>query len=67
MNQNGIATGASKDEAELRRRNVHSYENANGGQVVKIEAEDKKKVKKVRTPKKDARRVILTFAGAQLS
>lgn len=48
INQNGAATGISKDEADLRRRNVHSYENANGGQVVKIEAEDKKKVKKVR-------------------
>lgn len=45
---NGVTTGASKDEAEIRRRNIHSYENANGGQVVKIEAEDKKKVKKVR-------------------
>lgn len=48
INQNGAATGISKDEAELRRRNVSSYENANGGQVVKIEAEDKKKTKKVR-------------------
>lgn len=48
--QNGVTTGASKDEAEIRRRNVQSYENANGGQVVKIQAEDKKKVKKVRHP-----------------
>lgn len=43
---NAVTSGTSKDEAELRRRNVHSYENANGGQVVKLEAEDKKKLKR---------------------
>ena len=44
--QNGAATGIAKDDAELRRRNVHTYEKANGGQVVRLEAEDKKKIKK---------------------
>ena len=49
-NHNAVATGASKDDAELRKRNIHSYENANGGQVVKLEAEDRKKLQKqVRT------------------
>lgn len=43
-----VTTGVSKNTDEMRRRNIHSYENANGGQVVKVEAEDKKKVKKVR-------------------
>lgn len=42
-----VTTGASKNADELRKRNIHSYENANGGQVVKVEAEDKKKIKKV--------------------
>jgi len=40
------ATGASAEDAELRRRNVQSYQNANGGQVYKLEAEDKKKLQK---------------------
>lgn len=40
-------TGAGKDEAELRRRNVTGYETANGGQVMKLEAEDTKKLQKV--------------------
>ena len=43
-------TGAGKDEAELRRRNVSSYEKANGNQVVKVEAEDTKKLQKVPHP-----------------
>lgn len=42
-------TGAGKDEADLRRRNVTGYEKANGRQVVNIEAEDTKKLRKVRT------------------
>ena len=42
------ATGAGKDEAELRRRNVASYENANGQHGYKVEAEDTKKLQKVR-------------------
>ena len=42
----GHATGAAKDEAELRRRNVSGYEKANGEQVVTLEAEDTKKLKK---------------------
>ncbi len=42
---NGAFTsGAGKDEAELRRRNVSSYEKANGGAVYKFEAEDTKKL-----------------------
>ncbi len=44
---NGYTTGARKDEAELRRRDVSSYEKANGKQVVKLEAEDTKKLQKV--------------------
>ena len=44
----GYATGAAKDEAELRRRNVASYEKANGQHVYKIEAEDTKKLQKVK-------------------
>jgi hypothetical protein len=43
----GYTTGAAKDEAELRRRNVTGYETANGGQAVKLEAEDTKKLQKV--------------------
>lgn len=43
----GYATGAGRDEAELRRRNVTSYENANGQHVYKVEAEDTKKLQKV--------------------
>lgn len=46
----GYTTGAAKDEAELRRRNVSSYEKANGNQVVKMEAEDTKKMQKVPHP-----------------
>lgn len=46
----GYATGAGKDEAELRRRNVTSYETANGQHIYKVEAEDKKKLQKVRPP-----------------
>ena len=43
----GYTTGSAKDEAELRRRNVSSYENANGQHVYKVEAEDTKKLQKV--------------------
>ena len=43
----GYATGATGDEAELRRRNVTSYQSANGQHVYKVEAEDKKKLQKV--------------------
>ena len=43
----GYATGAGKDEAELRRRNVASRENANGQHLYKVEAEDTKKLQKV--------------------
>lgn len=38
-----LSSGAGKDEAELRRRNVQSYQKANGGSVYKLEAEDTKK------------------------
>lgn len=41
------ASGAGKDEADIRRRNVQSYEKANGGAVYKVEAEDTKKLQKV--------------------
>jgi hypothetical protein len=45
---NGVYTsGAGKDEAELRRRNVQSYEKPNGEAVYKLEAEDTKKLQKV--------------------
>lgn len=43
----GYTTGAAGDEAELRRRNVTSYENANGQHIYKVEAEDTKKLQKV--------------------
>ena len=43
----GYTTGAGGDEAELRRRNVTSYENANGSHIYKVEAEDTKKLQKV--------------------
>lgn len=42
---NAVTSGARPDEAELRRRNVQSYQNANGSQVYKLNAEDKKKLK----------------------
>jgi hypothetical protein len=46
---NGVyTTGAGRDEAELRRRNVTSYEKANGQHIYKVEAEDTKKIRKVR-------------------
>jgi len=45
-NHNAVTTGAQQDEAELRRRNVQSYQGANGGHVYKLEAEDKKKLRK---------------------
>ena|SRR2546429_1727220 len=46
--RNGVyASGAGKDEAEIRRRNVQSYEKANGEGVYKFEAEDTKKTQKV--------------------
>jgi hypothetical protein len=41
----GYTTGAGRDEADLRRRNVTSYDNANGQHVYKVEAEDIKKLK----------------------
>ena len=45
---NGVYTsGAGRDEADLRRRNVQSYEKANGGAVYKLEAEDTPKIQKV--------------------
>ena len=43
----GYTTSAGGDEAELRRRNVTSYENANGSHIYKVEAEDTKKLQKV--------------------
>lgn len=46
----GYATGAGKDEAELRRRNVTSYETANGQHIYKVEAEDTKSFKRLVLP-----------------
>ncbi|ETI24608.1 hypothetical protein G647_03977 [Cladophialophora carrionii CBS 160.54] len=45
----GYTTGAGTDEAEVRRRNVASYEKANGQHVYKDEAEDTKKLQKAQT------------------
>jgi hypothetical protein len=45
---NGVYTsGTGKNEADLRRRHVQSYEKANGGAAYKVEAEDTKKLEKV--------------------
>ena len=44
------STGYDQDSAELKRRNVASYEKTNGNHVVKVEAEDSKKLKKVNCP-----------------
>lgn len=41
-----VATGAGHDEAEVRRRNVSSHEEANGNVVYSLEAEDTKKLQK---------------------
>ena len=41
------ASGAGTNEADIRRRNVPSYDKANGGAVRKVEAEDTKKLEKV--------------------
>lgn len=47
-NYNAVTSGAAQgDINEVRRRNVQAYEKANGGHVVKLEAEDKKKLRKV--------------------
>ena len=43
-----LATG--EDDGDIRRRNVQSYEKANGGTVYKVEAEDTKKLHKVGLP-----------------
>ncbi|KIW13463.1 hypothetical protein PV08_08651 [Exophiala spinifera] len=42
----GYATGAGRDDGDLRRRNVTSYENTNGQHVYKVDAEDVKKLQK---------------------
>jgi dolichyl-phosphate-mannose-protein mannosyltransferase len=44
----GFTTGVGGDQADIRQRHVAGYEKANGGQVVKVEAEDTKKLQKVR-------------------
>jgi hypothetical protein len=43
---NGAFT-TGKDDGDVRRRNVQTYEKANGGTVYKLEAEDTKKLQKV--------------------
>jgi hypothetical protein len=43
---NGAFT-TGKDDGDVRRRNVQTYDKANGGTVYKIEAEDTKKLQKV--------------------
>ncbi len=48
MTSGAHATGAGRDEAELRRRKVDNYEKANGQHVYKVDAEDTKKLQKVR-------------------
>ena len=40
-------TGTGQDKTELRKRNVSSYEGANGSTVYKVEAEDTKKLQQV--------------------
>jgi dolichyl-phosphate-mannose-protein mannosyltransferase len=45
----GVATGASRQDADLHRRNVQSYDKANGQHVVRLEAEDTKKLQKRQT------------------
>lgn len=42
-----VTSGAALDQNDLRKRNVSAYESANGGHVVRLEAEDKKKLRKV--------------------
>ena len=42
------STGLAKDDADMKWRQVSSYENANGRHVTKLEAEDTKKIRKVR-------------------
>jgi general stress protein 26 len=37
----------ARDDGEVRRRNIQTYEKANGGTVYKIDAEDTKKLHKV--------------------
>lgn len=46
-NNGGYTTGANREDSELHKRNVTSYEKTNGSQVVKVEAEDTKKLQKV--------------------
>lgn len=55
---NGAFT-TGKDEGDIRRRNIQTYEKANGGTVYKIEAEDTKKLEKVRPVEAGAARVYL--------
>ena len=52
-------TGAGKDEAELRRRNVSSYEKTNGNKVVQMDAEDTKKLQKVPHPNLKLRLLLI--------
>lgn len=47
MAASDAAFTTGKDDGEVRRRNVQSYQKANGGTVLKIEAEDTKKLPKV--------------------
>lgn len=43
---NGYATGASANIGDVQKRNVQAYQQVDGRQVVKIEAEDIKKRKR---------------------
>jgi hypothetical protein len=43
----GRTTGADRDAGDLHRRNVAAYEKPNGAHVVKLEADDTKKLRKV--------------------
>jgi dolichyl-phosphate-mannose-protein mannosyltransferase len=50
---------SGKDDGDVRRRNVQSYEKANGGTVYRLEAEDTKKLQKVSQLKPPQNRPVL--------
>lgn len=43
---NGYATGASANIGDVQKRNVQAYQQMDGRQVLKVEAEDVKKLKR---------------------
>jgi hypothetical protein len=60
----GYTTGANRDDGDLHRRNVTSYDKTNGSHVVKLEAEDTKKLQKVQHTPYLRRTAGLTFDAA---